>query len=70
VEYLIFDGLIWSKSKGVRKYTGENKHHHHLHISIKRNGKAHLSTVPWFPWKPVKRLGVAKAIVQRPKKKS
>ena len=36
VEYLIFKGKIWSRSRGEHIYTGSNKHNKHLHISIKK----------------------------------
>jgi hypothetical protein len=48
VSYLIFDGRIWSKQKGDRKYTGSNKHVKHLHISIKE--ECAKDTSPWFKW--------------------
>lgn len=51
VDYLIFNGFIWSKAKakqGNRKYTGSNKHEKHLHISIKAEFAA--DTSPWFWW--------------------
>ena len=50
VKYLIFAGMIWSKEKGSRDYTGSNKHHKHLHISIKEN--CGEDTSPWFTWLP------------------
>jgi hypothetical protein len=55
VSYLIFDGRIWSKQKGDRKYTGSNKHVKHLHISIK--DECANDTSPWFKW------------IEQPKKK-
>jgi hypothetical protein len=55
VSYLIFQGKIWSKEKGLREYTGPNKHNKHLHISIKEGCGA--DTSPWFPW-----LGKPKAV--------
>jgi hypothetical protein len=55
VSYLIFDGRIWSKQKGDRKYTGANKHVKHLHISIK--DECANDTSPWFKW------------IEQPKKK-
>ena len=55
VSYLIFQGKIWSKEKGLREYTGSNKHNKHLHISIKDGCGA--DTSPWFPW-----LGKPKAV--------
>jgi len=51
VDYLIFNGKIWSKARakeGNRKYTGVNQHHKHLHISIK--AESANDTSPWFWW--------------------
>lgn len=51
VDYLIFNGKIWSKAKakeGNRKYTGVNQHTKHLHISIK--AEFAQDTSPWFWW--------------------
>lgn len=51
VEYLIFNGKIWSKPRakeGNRKYTGSNQHTKHLHISIKE--ELSKDTSPWFWW--------------------
>jgi len=48
VKYLIFNGKIWSVEKGNRDYTGPNKHHKHLHISIKET--CGNDTSPWFAW--------------------
>lgn len=36
VKYLIFNGQIWSPSKGLRPYTGKNPHSGHIHISFNR----------------------------------
>ena len=51
VNYLIFDGKIWSRirrKEGNRKYSGSNPHNKHLHISIDR---AYANdTSPWFWW--------------------
>ena len=55
VSYLIFQGKIWSREKGLREYTGSNKHNKHLHISIKEG--CGDDTSPWFPW-----LGKPKAV--------
>jgi len=55
VKYLIFQGRIWSETKGVLKYTGSNPHNKHLHISIK-DGHGN-DTSEWFPW-----LGKAKTV--------
>jgi len=51
VKYLIFKGKIWSKERakeGDRKYTGNNQHNSHLHISI--NDGMGKDTSPWFWW--------------------
>jgi len=48
VDYLIFNGKIWSKSKGERRYTGKNPHEKHIHCSIKQEQAGNTS--PWFWW--------------------
>ena len=51
VAYLIFRGKIWSRERrkeGNRKYTGNNPHVKHLHISI--NDTHADDTSPWFWW--------------------
>jgi hypothetical protein len=69
VKYLIFNGRIWSKEKGIREYTGSNPHHKHLHISIKET--CGEDTSPWFPWLGVvTKINKVKAAVKPlPKKK-
>jgi hypothetical protein len=69
VKYLIFNGKIWSEEKGNRDYTGPNKHHKHLHISIKET--CGYDTSPWFPWLgDIKSIAKMKAAVKPlPKKK-
>lgn len=69
VKYLIFNGKIWSKEKGVHAYTGPNKHPHHLHISIKET--CGNDTSAWFPWLgTVTTINKVKAAVKPlPKKK-
>jgi len=68
VEYLIFNGRIWSDGKGNRPYDGSNKHTKHLHISIKP--KYANDTSPWFGWMgEPKRLNKAKAKLKRVKAK-
>lgn len=69
VKYLIFDGEIWSKGKGLRPYTGANKHNKHLHISVKET--CGEDTSPWFPWLgEIKTINKVKAAVKPlPKKK-
>jgi len=66
VKYLIFNGKIWSKERakeGDRKYTGSNKHPHHIHISI--NDGFGEDTRPWFPWmKQPTIIGQIKAAVK------
>jgi hypothetical protein len=48
VDYLIFNGKIWSKARGERKYTGTNPHTKHIHCSIKKDQASNSS--PWFWW--------------------
>ena len=69
VSYLIFQGKIWSREKGLRDYTGSKKHNKHLHISIKEG--CGDDTSPWFPWlgKPKAVNKVKAAIKPLPKKK-
>ena len=72
VDYLIFQGKIWSKvrrKEGNRKYSGSNPHNKHLHISI---DSTHADdTSPWFWWlNQPKLLNQVKAKVKPiPKKK-
>jgi hypothetical protein len=69
VSYLIFNGRIWSKQKGDRKYTGSNKHEKHLHVSIKNKSSDDIR--PWFPWLPQPNLAnqIKAAVRPIPKKK-
>lgn len=69
VKYLIFNGKIWSKEKGNRDYTGPNKHHKHLHISIKEECGADTSA--WFSWSgnPKVVSKIKAAVKPLPKKK-
>jgi hypothetical protein len=73
VEYLIFNGKIWSRKyarQGDRKYTGHNQHTKHLHVSIKPEYAG--DTSPWFWWRNQPSLTkqiVAEAIGGIPKKK-
>jgi hypothetical protein len=65
VKYLIFNGKIWSPEKGNHDYTGPNKHHKHLHISIKE--KCGDDTSPWFAWLGApKTLNKVKANLPKP----
>jgi hypothetical protein len=73
VEYLIFQGKIWSKARakeGNRKYTGSNPHNKHLHISIKEDQSN--DTSPWFWWlnQPSIVAQVAAKVVPVPAKKA
>ena len=73
VEYLIFQGKIWSKARakeGNRKYTGSNPHNKHLHISIKEDQSN--DTSPWFWWlnQPGIVAQVAAKVVPVPAKKA
>lgn len=40
LKYIIFEGKIWSQSWGwsARKYSGENPHNHHIHVSFNKSG--------------------------------
>jgi hypothetical protein len=73
VDYLIFQGKIWSRAKassGNRNYTGSNPHNKHLHISIFADKSADVS--PWFPWlgKPKALSKVKAKVTPKPKKKT
>ena len=69
VLYLIYNGRIWLKGEGEKKYTGPNPHVKHLHISIQK--KYGTDTSPWFPWAgEPKAIGKAVAKVSRLKKKT
>lgn len=51
VKYLIFKGKIWSREKaklGNRRYTGDNPHNKHIHISL--DPALATDTSPWFWW--------------------
>jgi hypothetical protein len=72
VEYLIFQGKIWSRQRrkeGNRKYSGSNPHNKHLHISI--NDSHANDTSPWFWWlnQPKVVNQVRAALQPKPKKK-
>ena len=47
VKYLIHAGRIYQDGH-ENNYTGPNKHHHHLHISIKAGSEN--NTQNWFGW--------------------
>ena len=65
VDYLIFNGKIWSDRNGEQAYTGVNKHTKHLHISIRKNFGD--DTSPWFPWLPQpKAINKVKANLPKP----
>lgn len=69
VSYLIFNGRIWSEARGDRKYTGVNKHPHHIHISI--NEEDFDDTSPWFYWmgEPSKINAIKARLALKAKKK-
>lgn len=71
VNYLIFQGKIWSKERakeGNRKYVGSNPHNKHLHCSIFPDSAN--DTSPWFPWmKQPKAVKKAVASLSRIRKK-
>lgn len=70
VKYLIFHGKIWSRQNGEARYTGNNQHTKHIHISIVE-GKS-KDTSPWFPWmgKPKVKDRVKAKLAKKPKKES
>lgn len=44
--YVIWNGQIWTPSRGWYKYTGPNPHKGHIHVSIKHSKAAEVGT-PW-----------------------
>lgn len=52
IKYVISNGRIASGSAGPspwiwRKYTGANKHDHHVHVSVKSDKKSYDNETPW-----------------------
>lgn len=50
VKYVIFAGQIYRTyrpAQGWAAYTGQNSHHHHMHVSIKADSRNDLSAWPW-----------------------
>ncbi|MFF5081547.1 peptidoglycan-binding protein [Actinoplanes sp. NPDC000266] len=47
--YIIWNRLIYSRSRGFRphRYTGRNPHTHHVHVSILQSSAAEQSARPW-----------------------
>lgn len=50
VWYVIHEGVIWSRTHGwkARRYTGENPHNGHIHVSIRLTGTAEKDTKTWL----------------------
>lgn len=48
--YVIWDGLIWSKSTGFnpRRYSGDNPHRDHVHVSILHTTRAERNSRHWL----------------------
>jgi hypothetical protein len=73
VDYLIFNGRIWSRDRrdeGNRKYTGSNPHNKHLHCSIRSSHRNDTSDWFWFIDKKAKVVDKVKAsLTRKPKKK-
>ena len=73
VDYLIFNGRIWSRDRrdeGNRKYTGSNPHNKHLHCSIRASHRNDTSNWFWFIDKAPTTLNWVKAqVARKPKKK-
>lgn len=56
VTYVIWNGHIFKRYKpdlGWAKYTGVNRHDHHMHVSIRLDATFDLSPWPWSPEKEV-----------------
>ena len=74
VDYLIFNGRIWSRDRrqeGNRKYTGSNPHNKHLHCSIRSSHSNDTSDWFWFVDRKPKVVDKVKASLSRkPKKKA
>lgn len=50
VTYVIWDRKIYNRSRaaeGWRRYTGQNPHTHHMHVSIRAASRDDLSPWPW-----------------------
>jgi hypothetical protein len=64
VKYLIFNGKIWQRGVGEKKYTGANPHRTHLHVSIRDGYGTDVS--PWFAKvAPVKKAPAKKPVVKK-----
>ncbi|WP_431927884.1 peptidoglycan-binding domain-containing protein [Micromonospora wenchangensis] len=48
-QYVIYDRVIWSRTRGFRpaRYTGPNPHNKHLHVSVSRQRALEDSRRPW-----------------------
>lgn len=73
VWYVIHEGVIWSSTYGwkARRYTGENPHNGHIHVSIRLAAAAEKDTKAWL--KNLKETTVApakKAPAKAPAKKA
>ena len=52
VTYVIWNRRIWSASRageGWRAYSGSNPHTHHIHISIREDGRGDVTPWEWAP---------------------
>lgn len=49
IKYIIWNSRIWFPGSGWKKYTGPNKHAHHMHVSITPNSTNDLRPWPWTP---------------------
>lgn len=50
VTYVIFNREIYNRARaaeGWRKYSGENPHDHHMHVSIRSDAREDLAAWPW-----------------------
>ena len=64
VKYLISAGEIWDPKRGWRRYTGENRHDKHAHISIWPTAAARNDVRPWFTGAPAGPAPTPPTIVQ------
>lgn len=72
VNYVIWDGHIWSRAYNFSKrvYTGANKHTGHVHISLRHGKRYENSTKDWGymvtpPATPTKPVKASPAVLQR-----
>lgn len=72
IKYVISNGRIFSSTSSPwswRKYTGSNRHAHHIHVSVKASKTHYDDTSPWnlVPegWRPTLRVGDSGSFVRQ-----